>query len=120
MLVMPTLLVVDDDPAMRSLATDILADEGYLVVTAPSGEAGLRLLRDLQPALIITDVRLPGMNGVAFCQSVQANPQTATIPLVVWSAGSESAIERQCRYSAFLTKPFDIDTLIQLVARYSR
>ena len=44
---MPTLLVVDDDPAMRALATDILADEGYLVVTAPSGEAGLRLLQPL-------------------------------------------------------------------------
>ncbi len=117
---MPTLLVVDDDPAMRALFTDIFVDEGYVVVTAPSGEAGLRALKDVHPALIIADVRLPGMNGVTFCQSVHANPQTAAIPLVVWSAGSEAAIENQCDYAAFVAKPFDIDKLIQMVAHYSR
>lgn len=117
---MPTLLVVDDDPAMRALITDIFADEGYSVVTAPSGEAGLQMLKNVQPALIIADVRLPGMNGVTFCQSVHADPQTATIPLVVWSAGNEAAVEHQCHYAAFLSKPFDIDKLIQIVARYSR
>ena len=76
-----TVLVIDDEPAMRDLMQRFLAKEGLHVVTAASGEEGLRLAKELGPLAITLDVMMPGMDGWAVLAALKADPEVADIPV---------------------------------------
>src|SRR5919199_5374278 len=79
-------LVVDDDPAIRDVLSDVLTMEGYTVATAENGQAGLEQLQRARPDLILLDLLMPGMDGWTFARQCRADPAGRDIPIVVLSA----------------------------------
>ena len=78
------MLVIDDDPAVRDLMQrDARARKASAVVTAPDGDEGLRLARELQPDVITLDVMMPGIDGWAVLAALKADPDLADIPVVM-------------------------------------
>lgn len=112
-----TALVVDDDTEARSLVRLILETEGYAVVEAAHGEEALGLIGPYPvPDVIVTDLAMPILNGVALIERLESEPRTATIPIVVVSASDEArALQTSGRVDAVLTKPFDAAALTQCV-----
>jgi two-component system OmpR family response regulator len=110
-------LVVDDDPDLRTFMTAALEDSGYEVRTAADGRIALKLLRDWRPDLILLDLMMPGVDGWAFRRTQLAQESLASIPVVVMSAGygAPSQAEKLAA-GAGLDKPFDLDELLATVA----
>ena len=114
---MPTLLIVEDEAKMRRLLELNLAEEGYTVLTAADAEAGLNILRQEKIDLIVTDLKLPGMNGLEFLQAVKRT--NATLPVVVMTAFGtvETAVEAmKAGASDYVLKPFGMEE-IKLILR---
>lgn len=113
-------LVVEDDDSVRNFISLALEDEGYPVVTAPNGAAALDLVREVAPRVILLDMRMPVMDGWAFARAYRAAPGPHA-PIVVLTAARDTA-ERaaQIDAAAYLAKPFDLDDLLAVVARYAR
>ncbi len=82
-----TVVVVDDERPILELLQEVLEGEGYAVVTAADGMTALELVRTLRPALVLTDIMLPRMDGLTLCAQLQADPQTAHLPVLLMSAG---------------------------------
>jgi two-component system alkaline phosphatase synthesis response regulator PhoP len=112
-------LVVDDDPSILSLVTDVLVDEGYQVVAASNGAEALRRIAADVPALLVTDLTMPVMSGQSLVEACRAQPQMAAMPIVVMSAESRASFDSVSTLGVqeLLTKPFDIGKLIDVVAQ---
>ncbi len=101
------LLVIDDDPKVLELMRARLGDAGYEVVCAESGQVGLDLARTLQPAAVILDLMMPGINGFEVAAALHQDPRTASIPIVILTAMELTAADRtqlNGRISAILQK----------------
>jgi CheY-like chemotaxis protein len=114
-----TVLVVDDDPDARDLATRILAKEGYRVVTASDGPEGLRLAKEIRPAAITLDVLMPQMDGWAVLSSLKADPELADIPVVMVTMVGDRNLGYALGAADFLTKPIDRNRLVSVLQRYT-
>jgi DNA-binding response OmpR family regulator len=111
------ILVVDDDPLITGLLESALTSQGYRVRSAVDG-AALELARDLQPAIILLDIAMPGMDGVEICQRLRTDPRTAAIPIIAMSAEDRlRATSTQMAVDDRLPKPFALRQLFGLVAR---
>ena len=112
------ILVVDDEPAVADLIEAILREEGYVVALARDGAQGLMLARDWRPDLILMDVMLPSVDGGTAIRRLKSAPETAGIPIVAMSAGSNLRQRTGELDSAdgALAKPFDVDALLAQVA----
>lgn len=112
------LLIVDDEPNLLRAVAACLRGEGYEVDTARSGEEGLVHVAQRLPDLIVSDIRMPRMDGYAFARQLRANPRTDLIPIVFLTAKDESS-ERiagiRSGVDAYLTKPFEPDELIAVI-----
>ena len=113
---MPKILVVDDEPDIAELLQTVLEEEGYQVIIAGNGREGLAQVTASRPDLILCDVMMPLMDGVSLCRAVQAQPDARDIPLVFMSAGRKPLNQDGCRYAAFIAKPFELTTIIELIA----
>ena len=105
------MLVVDDDPRLLQIVAMYLSIEGYEVATAYNGEDGLSEILQQRPDLVILDVMMPGMDGLEACRRIRSNPDTADIPVVMFSALSgDDDIERARLAGAnnMITKPFNL------------
>lgn len=103
-----TILVVDDNEANRALAEATLADEGYRVVLAASGEEGVAHFQRAVPDCVLLDVRMPGIGGFAACAQMRALPEGDAVPIVFLTAQRDlETFEEALRQGAddFLTKP---------------
>jgi CheY-like chemotaxis protein len=109
------ILVVDDEPALRAVVADVLREEGYAVLTAADGRAGLAVVAAEAPDLVLMDVMMPGMDGRAAYRAMRAHPNGRAVPIVLSSAAIPPA-GLDPGIAAFLPKPFDLDQLTQLVA----
>ena len=117
------LLVVDDDPGLLLAVSDTLRAEGYEVATARRGADALVQLAQTLPDLIISDIRMPGMDGHQLVRNLRSNPRTRLVPIVFLSAKDETAdrIEGfRTGVDAYLTKPFDSEELAAVVAAILR
>jgi DNA-binding NtrC family response regulator len=113
----PAVLIVEDEAKMRRLLELNLGDEGYEVHAASDAEAGLNILRQEKIDLVLTDLKLPGMNGLEFLQMVKRTD--ATVPVVVMTAYGtvETAVEAMKAGAVdYVLKPFPLEE-IQLVVR---
>lgn len=111
-------LVVDDEPSARSALATLLGHEGYEVDTAADGLLALELIAEKAPALILTDLNMPNMNGMELIARVRA--QKLEIPVIVATAfGDVSSAVAAMRAGAedYLTKPIDFEALRLVVAR---
>ena len=112
------LLVVDDEPNLLRAVAACLKAEGYEVSTARSGHEALMQLAESIPDLIISDIRMPGMDGYKLARQLRGSPRTALVPIVFLTAKDETAdrIEGfRAGVDAYLTKPFEPEELIAVV-----
>ena len=112
------LLVVDDEPNLLRAVAACLKAESYEVSTARSGNEALVHLAESVPDLIISDIRMPGMDGYKLARQLRASQRTALVPIVFLTAKDETAdrIEGfRAGVDAYLTKPFEPDELIAVV-----
>ena len=114
---MSRILVVDDETGMRKLLRILLEKEGYEVLTAADGAAGLVEATTHEPDLVISDIRMPGLDGVGLLSALRQRAFTMPVIMVTAYADSDSAIQAM-KQGAFdyLTKPFKMDE-IKLVIR---
>jgi len=111
-------LVVDDDASILGVVAEVLEDDGYGVLTAASGEEAIELLKNHQFSLVMTDIRLPGINGVEVLEHVkQVNPRTHVI-VITSHASLETSIDA-IKHGAYdyLLKPFEDLSLISSAAK---
>ncbi len=115
---MKLVLVVDDEPTIRELIADVLAEWGYRVETAANGTAALQLMSRQLPDAIVLDLMMPRLNGTGFIQLKRLNPRFDPIPILLVTAafGAAEAAE-QLGAQACLTKPFELDDLVAVVDR---
>ena len=112
------LLVVDDEPNLLRAVAACLKTENYEVSTARNGQEALMQLAESVPDLIISDIRMPGMDGYKLARQLRGSPRTALVPIVFLTAKDETAdrIEGfRAGIDAYLTKPFEPDELIAVV-----
>jgi CheY-like chemotaxis protein len=114
------IMAVDDEPDIRTLVCFCLKSSGdFEVLEAKNGEEAIALAIAHQPALIVMDVRMPGMGGIEACRRLKANLATASIPVIFLSAWhSEEQAALEAGGTAFLPKPFSPEELITTVRRY--
>jgi CheY-like chemotaxis protein len=109
-----TILIVEDHDDSRNALGLIITALGYPVVLARNGIEALGLLEESRAALILCDVRMPGMDGIAFAQAVRAQPRYETVTLVAVTGltGEVDAVRlRKAGFDAHLAKPLDYDTV---------
>lgn len=111
-----SVLIVDDDPDIREILEEVFQDQGFLVLTASNGEVAFRALRTAQPDVIVLDIHMPVMDGVAFAHAYQACPGPHA-PIVVFSTAANTQRVRDIHPASTLTKPCDLDVLIATVER---
>lgn len=115
------ILVIEDEPAIRTYLQKVLQRAGYDTVAASNGEEGLQLVRALLPDLVLCDVVMPKLNGYAVLEAVRWDQATAHIPFVFLSSKtSREATEqgRQLGSNAYLTKPIDQSQLLRAIAAH--
>jgi DNA-binding response OmpR family regulator len=110
-----TALVIDDDPGIRALLQEVLADEGYRVECAAGGTAALARLEGAPPAIVLLDLILPDLPGEEVLVALRARWGTA-LPVLVLSATPQRlpAVEGHAQQTAtaYLAKPFELDVLL--------
>jgi two-component system response regulator GlrR len=115
------ILLVDDDPDLLKLISLRLTSAGYRVRTADSGETALAALAISRPAAVITDLRMPGIDGLALFEAIHR--QHPTLPVIILTAHGtipDAVTATQRGVFGFLTKPFDSQELLQKVASAMR
>jgi DNA-binding NtrC family response regulator len=114
-----TVLVVDDDPSIRAVVADVLAFEGYRVLTAQNGEQALRCLDQEVPHLVLLDMRMPVMNGWDFAAALL--DRGVALPICVMTAARDvHAWAGEINAAGFLAKPFDMTQLLAAVETLCR
>ncbi len=113
-----TILVVDDDPEACEIIERFLVRDGFDVVTATSGEEGLRLAHELRPAAITLDVMMPDMDGWAVLRAIKADPHLAEIPVVMVTMVDDKSRGYSLGATDYLTKPVERDALVKALLRY--
>ncbi|MGI9147957.1 MAG: response regulator [Chloroflexota bacterium] len=112
---MKRILVVDDDPAVRNLLTEVL-QEHYIVSVATNGEEALNCIRQRRPDGVVLDMMMPIMDGWTFLRARRREPADAQVPVVVVSAEPRACEEgRRLGATACVAKPFDLERLYAAV-----
>jgi signal transduction histidine kinase/DNA-binding response OmpR family regulator len=114
-----TVLIIDDDPAARQLVARFLAREGFAPVWASNGADGLRLARQLQPAVITLDVLMPAMDGWTVLKTLKSDPELAEIPVIMLTILDDHGLGYALGASDYLTKPIDGARLAAVVKRHA-
>ncbi len=111
-------LVVDDDPAQRDLLSRFLEREGFAVLTAADGRAGIELARTQHPRAILLDVMMPQMDGWSVLGALKADPNLATIPVVMVTFVNEPGLGESLGAADTVLKPVEWDRLKSVMERF--
>jgi DNA-binding response OmpR family regulator len=117
----PCILIVDDEADLVSVLRFGLEAEGYRVIDAGDGEAGLKQAREQQPDLMVLDLMLPKMDGYKVCRALKFDERYRAMPIIILSARS-GAQDRQLALDMgaddFVTKPYDMQDLVRRIHVY--
>jgi signal transduction histidine kinase/FixJ family two-component response regulator len=113
-----TILVVDDDPAVRDLMSRFLTKLGFRAVAAAGAEEGLRLAREVNPLVITLDVIMPERDGWDVLRQLKSDPQLAQIPVIMVTVVDNQAMGFDLGASNYLIKPVDRDRLAVLIEKH--
>lgn len=113
-----TILVIDDDPAVRDLMSRSLTKLGFRAVTGKNGTEGLELAKKVHPLLITLDVMMPEMDGWTVLKQLKAEPGLAEIPVIMVTIVDNEPMGISLGASGYLIKPVDRDRLAVLVEQY--
>ena len=118
------ILVVERDPHVRELEAFFLNEAGYAVEFTEDGPSALARARELRPDLVITEVLVPKLDGLALCRELKNDPETADIMVLIFSILAAGARAREAGADAFLMKPLAenrlVDTVRQLMTKRQR
>lgn len=106
------ILVVDDEPQIRRIMRTTLTSAGYEVEDAKTGEEALEKLRDYRPDLVLLDINMPGMGGLAACKAIRADPNVAIVMLTVHNTEAAKVEALDAGADDFVTKPFSTPELL--------
>jgi signal transduction histidine kinase/CheY-like chemotaxis protein len=117
------ILVVDDNPSNLELTRMVLTGGGYRVEVATDGQEGMLKAKELQPALVLMDIQLPGIDGLAATRALKADPDTASIKIVALTANAmkgakEEALLAGC--AGYIAKPIDVRRFVRDVTELLR
>ena len=113
-----TALVVDDSPDIRTILSYLLSDLGFKIAEAADGHEAVRLARQCQPALILLDLCIPGLDGWEVVARLRSDPALEEVPIVIMTAyyvGSTEQLARRAGCQRVIPKPFDLFHLTRLV-----
>ena len=116
------ILIVEDDQAIVTMLQYLLEQEDFEIKTS-LGEKALQLAEEFQPDLILLDIMMQPMDGEEWSLKAHQNEKIKKIPIIVMSAASPEVITykyKDLMASSFITKPFDLDQLINLVYAYTK
>jgi two-component system cell cycle response regulator DivK len=117
---MKTILIVEDNDKNLKLARDILRAKGYDTIEAMTGLEGVRMATEHMPDMVLMDIQLPDISGIEAFARLRANPATASIPAVAFTA-SVTAADRSritdAGFVAFLSKPINLKEFLETVKR---
>ena len=112
------ILLVEDNEKNRKLAHDVLVHQGYRVTDAESAEEALRLVRDERPDLVLMDIHLPGIDGIAALQQLRADPATRAIPVMAVTASAmthDRAKIMAAGFDGYQSKPISVKPFLVAV-----
>lgn len=117
------ILAIDDTATLRALLSQCLRDAGHEVIEAEHGVAGLAQFEKHQPALVITDLNMPVMDGIEFTRACREHPDGHSTPIVILTTETGADLKsegRRAGATAWMVKPFAPETLLALVAQLDR
>mgnify|MGYP001558481135 CR=1 FL=1 len=117
-----TIMMVDDSASTRQLASIVLMEAGYELIGACDGCDALSKLDGRKVHLIISDVNMPNMDGIAFVKAVRTLPEHKFVPIIMLTTGFLKSTREQAREAgvkAWMVKPFDKHQLLEMVARFA-
>jgi len=119
----PTVLLIEDNPQNRYLATYLLERRGYRVVTAENGPLGIELAASLAPDMILLDIQLPAMDGYSVAQALRRLAPLRTTPIVAvtsyaMAGDREKALASGC--DGYIEKPIDPISFVDQIAAHAR
>ena len=120
---MSVILIVEDNEKNLKLVRDVLQVEGYETLEAGTAEDGLKIAREMKPALILMDIQLPGMNGIEALKALRAAPATAKIPVIAITASVMQQDRQQIMsagFDGFIEKPVNLRGLLETVQQSLR
>jgi two-component system, cell cycle response regulator DivK len=112
------ILIVEDNPKNLKLVRDTLQVTGYQTIEAETGEAGVRLAHERQPALVLMDIQLPGINGVEALKRLRADPVTSSTPVIAITASVMTQDRTRIMaagFDGFQGKPISVRELLATV-----
>jgi len=117
------ILVIDDETEITSMIKDLFENEGFIVLTANDGAAGLDMMRKELPDLIILDLAMPKLSGEELCKAMRKdpNPFISNIPIIMLTTKStdlDRILGIVLGANAYMTKPFKQDDLLNLVLKH--
>lgn len=118
---MKKILIVDDEADIIEILQFVLEAQGYECITAMDGEEGLRLAKELLPDLIILDVMMPKINGYKISRLLKYDAKYKNIPILMITARSQEEdknIGEETGVDEYITKPFQVDYVLQKVKSY--
>jgi two-component system cell cycle response regulator DivK len=118
---MATILLVEDTPANRALATKLLNAAGHDVLTADTAEAGIALARERQPDLVLMDLGLPDMDGWQALTAIRADERSAGLRVIAFTAHAMVGDRERALawgFDGYLSKPIEFGTFADSVASY--
>jgi len=107
-----TILVVDDEPQIRRVMRTTLASNGYTVLEARSGEEALEIMQKERPELVLLDVNMPGMGGLAACREIRDRSDAAIIVLTVRNTEKDKVMALDAGADDYVVKPFGMEELL--------
>jgi CheY-like chemotaxis protein len=112
-----TVLVVDDDKAIRLLLVEFLSEEGYEVYSATNGKEAIDQANRHGPDRILMDLNMPELDGIAAIQCLKRDPETSEIPIYAMSARSNlDSYDGELAADGVLDKPFDLQSVLEIVS----
>lgn len=113
-------LLVEDEPGAMTTVSLLLEMMGYRVSQAANGKRAIEELQREIPDIVVTDFMMPHMNGIELIEAIQAEPGFAPVPVILTSAALPPDIDARRIAAGFLTKPYRIDSLVQLIEQVLR
>ncbi len=114
------ILIVEDNEKNRKLVRDVLQVKGYKTIETETGEEGIRMAQESQPALILMDIQLPGIDGITALKRLRADPKTRDIPVIAVTA-SAMTLKREAMlaegFDGYQNKPISIKDFLEDVGR---
>lgn len=117
------ILIVDDEPAWLKILSYILRKKGYEVREESAAEEALESLKEFRPNLIVSDVRMPVMNGFEFLEKIKNSRKNAKIPFVFVTAIDDHEsrkVAKELGAADYLIKPFDEDEVVRVLSIYMK